>query len=1537
MESLRAEIKERLAPVVLVAGTPAAEAALAGPSGLSITDFLRPQARVAGMNVPIRVGEFGSRVTELRLRLVPWTAAFQPSPDVIDEHLRGVLAAAAQQHASLTPVADFERAARTEPPDALAPWYGSYRSEFTRLLRYGDHEALDHPVGALYFVPSDAPDAPAHAEALKGQLPPHPLAARELAVPPRDAGFVRFYVLLHDAAAPGADEAKAQANLAALQRAYGPPNVSLLRVNTRLAAMRAAAADATGAAAASVPQPLPPELFASHRRAGLPGGGAGEPDGRPAEPPGGLGAGLAPADLAAAGQLLRDFTQGCLLPKLEERVSRLNLSVTATRKGLRNRLTRLWKAGTGTAEGGGGGGAGSGGGAGPAAGSGGGGAAEAPPYVWHSVDAQMRQLGDLSLLLGFRDFAVATYRLAAQDYLAAPHSKWYAGVEEMIGLCAILGTSEAADPSKYLARAFEHYGRAPGRGGRMLATRAMAAAAAYQTATGRHASAVQSLMRAHFEEENARAALLLEQAAYAQARPRARFGFQLVLAGLRYHSARQKRLAAHCYRQVHSAYPGGAWRFISEHISDISCKQALELGDPAAALPHARALLEGAAHRPAAAQGHYLAQFLDVAARAAAARGGPPGVIEGLRVPAVSTDDVCVTAADQRCAGNAAAALVGGGAWAALEAAAAGAEMPSSNWLEGGKQARAAAAAASAAAFCLLPFACHPLLVRDGEEYTCVAAGEDVCVDVTFTNPLAIKLRLSAVRLVYEFTPDAAAGGGGVDGGIDSGGADSGGGGGEGAEGGGGGVQALPAQFALHPGEGLAERLALRPLSPGWLRVTGVAWALEGGPEGCVEFQVKGRHRKRPKGDRPSQRKHYPPHRRLLFRVLPGMPRLSVSLDALPARAFAGELLRVPLTITNVGRLPARALRLAVAAGAGVALAGPCGVGAGASAAELLRPGAPPEPLEPSGRRRKDGSETLLFSIGGGGGGGGCGGGGGGAAGAAAAAPPEAPELELAPGQSAAAALWLHAPLAGGLWKFLCAAVPPQMRFRAMRTAHALELAPLLSAAPGVAPAGSDLLQYLLRLDLECDREGAPVELSRVSVLTRGGDAGWRVAPVTGDERSGGGGGGGGGGGEDAGAARALAPGVRLAPGESSCQFLRLLSPAARGAAAAAAAQGQGRPPQQQGREQQPAAPLLYFHRAADLAQDAARGRACGAQRAAGGAGSRGGSSPAVAALADGGGGAAAECGGGGGEQQQQQQPVEGEAAAAAEPPVDVLLEWSAPAAPPGAAPGAAAPPGAAAGGGGRRVGLLSLYDICAAQRLNPVRMQLRGPAAPVPHDFRGASLCVVPLTLQMRNCGAAAAALTVRAASAWEGYGTQHAWLAAPPRGGRGGGGGGGGGGGAPPPSPPAVVGGAGFGPPPPGPPGGRPHTPPAPSPGHSPRGEMPGGGAAAALQAGLPPSAEHVWCGRTVAPVPGLAPGAAAEVPLAVAVFRPGTYVLDDYVVDWECPATVLTPGGGGGRLLRGSKLGEPFVLRVEAAGGGARPPAPVAAAAAPLDSLL
>jgi hypothetical protein len=45
------------------------------------------------------------------------------------------------------------------------------------------------------------------------------------------------------------------------------------------------------------------------------------------------------------------------------------------------------------------------------------------------VEAQLRSLADLAFMLGQYESAAASYRLAAQDYLAAPHSKWYAGAE----------------------------------------------------------------------------------------------------------------------------------------------------------------------------------------------------------------------------------------------------------------------------------------------------------------------------------------------------------------------------------------------------------------------------------------------------------------------------------------------------------------------------------------------------------------------------------------------------------------------------------------------------------------------------------------------------------------------------------------------------------------------------------------------------------------------------------------------------------------------------------------------------------------------------------------------------------------------------------------------------------------------------------------------------------------------------------------------------------------------------------------------------
>jgi hypothetical protein len=492
------------------------------------------------------------------------------------------------------------------------------------------------------------------------------------------------------------------------------------------------------------------------------------------------------------------------------------------------------------------------------------------------------------------------------------------------------------------------------------------------------------------------------------------------------------------------------------------------------------------------------------------------------------------------------------------------------------------------------------------------------------------------------------------------------------------------------------------------------------------------------------------------------------------------------------------------------------------------------------------------------------------------------------------------------------------------------------------------------------------VLLQQISCLSSGADAGWRLrsfsSSSSSDSSSFGPS-------SDAAAAavglqQSLAPRLRLAAGEGCSHYMQLISPAAADNSSRSSSSQELLPVLQ--------GPLHYFYK---------QGSAAGLGRLSG---SGGGSAAAAAVLQQ-----PLPLLPGEGLQQQLRPLV-------SEPPVDLLLMWQLE---PHSTGLTMNPSGQIAQQqqqqqGRPRAGLMSFYDLCAAQQLNPVRMTLEGPGltAPHKHDFRAALLCIVPLTLKLRNCGTAAVSLTVRAAGAWEGLAADHAWWATPtPPGSKHSGllgsssaaaaaaaGVSSGGAGPVPPGSPAVAagmqavpqlgplaagaaglsataggGGGGFESPglPP-----RPRTPQSSTAaaagmgggslvgvggeglgavfsGLGVRGASPLRGAAgsaapgsfqqqpataaaavdpmaAAVQAGLPPSAEHVWCGATCVPVRQLEPGGSVEAVLQVAVFKPGVYVLDDYGVDWRCEGMQ----GPGGRVRQGSKVGEAVVLKVE-----------------------
>jgi hypothetical protein len=620
------------------------------------------------------------------------------------------------------------------------------------------------------------------------------------------------------------------------------------------------------------------------------------------------------------------------------------------------------------------------------------------------------------------------------------------------------------------------------------------------------------------------------------------------------------------------------------------------------------------------------------------------------------------------------------------------------------------------------------------------------------------------------------------------------------------------------------------------------------------------------------------------------------------------------------------------------------------------------------------------------------------------------------------------------------------------------------------------------------------LQVQQISCLTTGLDSGWRLAPFSSSSSS------------SAAVAAAtpaaaavaalqqsLAPNISLPAGESSMHYLQLLSPSSSGAAAAATAGSSGSNaqfvPLQQG-------PLNFFYSRTNAGRPGQLPLLLQQQQAGSSSGIPTAADAAVAGLRD-------------------LSFEHKQSALVAEPPVDLLVLWRfQPTAAGSQQPAAGFPVGHQQQQ--QRVGLLTFYDLCAAQRLNPVRMTLEGPTALNPshqqsqqqissskasikHDFRAASMCIIPLRLKLRNCGVVAVTVTVRASDAWQGLGSEHAWFCAPsapgakqpgllgpagsPHGspmqqqppaaaaaggvqqvgymqqGRlPGGAAAAAAGGAmgsqqqqqaggfaptvytsgPPPPPPAVSADPGLPPksrtPPTSTSGGLSALGPAaaaaadslglggfnlgalagglasglrfPSPGGtggsdeggsasssvhggslmqqqvqpaaaaagtgvtvypatatpqagtavpftatatavasvigarggaSPQRYPPGPLAAAAaaaatagnapysqqgpygsqgaqqqqqeVQAGLPPGPDHVWCGVTRVTLESLQPGGSADVALQVAVFRPGVYVIDDYVVDW------VAEGVAGARRQQGSKMGEPAVLRVNA----------------------
>ncbi|EFN58685.1 hypothetical protein CHLNCDRAFT_140292 [Chlorella variabilis] len=700
---------------------------------------------------------------------------------------------------------------------------------------------------------------------------------RHSALPPlmqagvmESAGVLRHYVLLHDAASQGPEVlVAAQEKLHQLGSTLGT-SCQVLSINS-------------GSGGGS---PVGPRLWADMLHGCLPDGGGGEPAERPPVPPGGLGAWLSEADMSGLAGFVHELAVRSILPHMEMRLRALNVQVTANRKGLKNQLkSLLWRKGAldsastpGT----------------PSA-SGGAAGAAGVSYAGGSVESHMRQLSDLALMLGDYDTASSTLRLLASDTKADRAYKAYAGVQEALGAAAVLAGAPPSDAMASYKEALHRYAQLSqanprNREGARYATRSVLLLAAYLQALGQYGEATAALMKAHFQEENLRAGLLLEQAAYCllshQPPHTRKFAFHLVLAGLRFDMCEQKQLSTRAYTQVLGVYSGRQWSLIEEHLHDALGRQAREGDDATGAVRHFMAMLVCPSNNLYCQQ-LYLTQFMD-ALRTAQAQLGFALPLE-LPLPEVNCERVTVAAR-----------------WADLLQWRGGAA--------GGSRMRLAEA-------------------EENQRSCCV--GEAVGLDVELHNPLQLDLHVTHLRLACTWDPATSSSGAGM---LASGSSAS-----RSPDGSlvpapseGGGQQQQPGfqvhedNVTLQGGKRVIVHSRVVPLKPGSLHLHGLAWLLNGTAHGQAAFHIP-----RPISRKPGSSSKVlldadrPAPGGMSFRVLPPMPRLEVSVTGLPAAVLAGEVVCCSMRLKNSGAMTLQHLSMAAAGTAGIFLGGGPAAGSG--------------------------------------------------------------------------------------------------------------------------------------------------------------------------------------------------------------------------------------------------------------------------------------------------------------------------------------------------------------------------------------------------------------------------------------------------------------------------------------------------------------------------------------------------------------------------------------------------------------------------------
>lgn len=619
--------------------------------------------------------------------------------------------------------------------------------------------------------------------------------------------------------------------------------------------------------------------------------GAGGPGGRRAfkeggggeEPPKNSGeagsvcqgnARLSAEDFKTIEEMVRFFAVKRLLPFLEQRVRGLNAQISASRKGFKNQMKNYFfrkeRDGREGSVNGAGGGSG--------------------PYPPGSVEHSIRWLADLAFALTDYSLAHSSYKLLASDCKTDRAWAHHAGAMEKAGLAAAIAGMSRRDVEHCFETAYSSYSQSMTT--MPYASRSAILLAEYQVSCKSFKDAAGSFKAAAVDKKNhMRGAIVLERSAecFALADSYRKFGFTIVLAGRRYAQGGFSGLATQAYRRAERVYEGLGWVYIEEHVHASLATQARSSGNMSDAVFHFSKLL--GAHQNMELQERYLGELLH-SVKQLKQNGGALEPLN-LPLPKVSTEEVHVNFEDHLCY-SAGAQTQASELWESLESRVIPSHAATSNsstWLD-------------------LAGSKHG---KEEQSNFCVA-GEEVGVNVEFSNILQIPIDVSKVQLMCEFThPDGRQEATTVDTRTSDTSADPppptdllSGDFHTPVAGSGVTWASIPeSKFSLNPMESTKVMLKVCPREEGTLRIKGVAFLLCGVAHGYTEFTVKN-----PAQLGKKRAQVCSPQRILLFKVIPPMPRLAVEIVGLPDIMYSNEVCKCAINLRNEGSSALEGIRM---------------------------------------------------------------------------------------------------------------------------------------------------------------------------------------------------------------------------------------------------------------------------------------------------------------------------------------------------------------------------------------------------------------------------------------------------------------------------------------------------------------------------------------------------------------------------------------------------------------------------------------------------